>query len=91
MSNIKLKELPFFPPKRKKKFKRLSKHQILSNILPLYDSVGISLRERAHKSYAETYDVETTDDKNLDVSLFLVKRSINDLFRDLLREKRGLI
>ena len=35
------KELPFFP-KRSKRAKRLTKHQILKNILPFYDSVGIS-------------------------------------------------
>ena len=39
------KELPFFP-KRSKRPKRLTKHQILRNILPLYDSAGISKRER---------------------------------------------
>ena len=46
-------------------------------------------REHAHKYYAETYDVEVIDNKSLDGSLFLAKRSINDLLRDLLREKRG--
>ena len=55
----------------------------------MYDSVGISRREHAHKYYAETYDVEVIDNKSLDDSLFLAKKSINDLFRDLLREKRG--
>ena len=30
------------------------------------------------------------DIKSLDDSLFLVKKSINDFFRDLLEEKRGL-
>ena len=43
----------------------------------------------AHKYYAETYDVEVIDNKNLDDSLFLAEGSINKLFRDLLREKRG--
>ena len=92
--NIELsKELPFFPLKRKKTSKkrsnRLTKHQILQNILPLYDSVGISRRAHAHKYHAETYNVEITDRISLDDSLFLAKRSINDLFKDLLREKRG--
>ena len=78
-----------FPPKRKRKSKRLTKHQVLSNILPFYDSVGILRREHAHKHYAETYDVEVIDNTSIDDSLLLAKRSINDLFRDLLREKRG--
>ena len=58
-------------------------------MLHLYDSVGVSLREHAHRYSAETYDVEITDSISLDDSLFLAKRSINDLLRDLLREKRG--
>ena len=58
-------------------------------MLHLYHSVGVSLREHAHRYSAETYDVEITDSISLDDSLFLAKRSINDLLRDLLREKRG--
>ena len=42
-----------------------------------------------HKGYAETCDVEITDSISLDDSLFLAKRSVNDSFRDLLREKTG--
>ena len=87
---MKYQKHPFFPEKPKiKRSKRLTKRQILENVLPLYDSVGISLREHAHKYYAATYDVEITDSISLDDSLFLAKSSINDLFRDLLREKRG--
>ena len=44
LSNKELSEaLPFLPkrPKRSKRPKRLTKHQILQNILPFYDSVGI--------------------------------------------------
>ena len=82
------RELPFFP-KRSKRPKRLTKHQILRNILPLYDSVGISKRERAFKNYAETYEVEVVDRISLSDSLFLAKSSIIDLFSDLLEEKRG--
>ena len=91
--NIELsKEHPFFPLKRKKRSKktsnRLTKHQILQNILPFYDSAGIVLLEHAHQHAAETYDVEVIDNKSLDDSLFLAKKRINDLFRDLLREKK---
>ena len=56
---------------------------------PFFDSVEISRSENTHKYYAETYDVEVIDNKSLDDSLFLANKSINDLFRDLLREKRG--
>ena len=78
------KEFPF-PPKRKKRPTRLTKHQILSNILPFYDSVGISRREHALKYYAETYNVEIIDRIILADSLFLAKSSIINLFKDILR------
>ena len=78
-----------FPPKRPRRLKRLTKHQILENILPFYDSVGILRREPAHRYCAETYNVEVKDNKNLDDSLFLAKSSINNLFRDSLRKKGG--
>ena len=90
LTNIQLsKELPFHPLERKKRPKRLTKHQILQNVLPLYDSGGIFRREHTYRGSADTYDVEVIGNKSLDDSLFLAKRSINDLFRDLLREKRG--
>ena len=49
----------------------------------------MSRREHAQKYYAATYDIEVMDNTSLSDSLVLAKRSINDLFRDLLREKRG--
>ena len=85
LTNKQLSEALPFPPKNPKRSKTLTKHQILQNILPFCDSVGISKRERSHKGYAETYDVEVIDNKSLDDSLFLAKSSINDL----LQEKRG--
>ena len=86
LSNKQLSDILPFPPKRKKRSKRLTKCQILENVLPLYDSVVISRREHAHKYYAETYDVEVADNKILDDSLFLAKKTINDLF--IKKEKR---
>ena len=79
------KELPFFP----KRPKKLNKLQILKNILPLYDRVGISKRQRAFRGCAKTFNVEVVDRKNLGDSLFLARSSIGDLFSDLLQEKRG--
>ena len=84
-----LSDVLAFLPKRKKRPKRLTKYQILSNVLTFFDDVRSSLRDYAHKYYVETYDVEVMDTKSLGDLLFLAKRSINDLFRDLLREKRG--
>ena len=82
------KELPFFPS-RKKRPKRLTKYQILSNILPFFDSTGISRKQYAFRNYAGTYEVEIMDSKSLDDSLFLAKRSIKDFLKDSLEEKRG--
>ena len=78
-----------FPPKRSKRSKRLTKYQILSNVLPFFDDVGISRRECALRGYVESYNVEVMDAKSLGDSLFLAKRSINNFLRDLLEEKRG--
>ena len=42
------------------------------------------------ETYAGTYEVEVMDSSiSLADSLFLAKRSVNDLFRDSLKEKRG--
>ena len=72
-----------------KRSKKLNKNQILKNILPLYETVGISKRQRAFRGYAETFNVELTDRESLSDSLFSAKSSIIDLFSDLLEEKRG--
>ena len=55
----------------------------------MYNTVGISRRERAFKGYIETYNVEVVDKISLSDSLFLAKSSIVDLFKDLLQEKKG--
>ena len=80
--------LPFFP-ERSKRLKRLIKYQILSYILLFFDIVGISRKQYAFRNYAETYEVEVVDKIRLSDSLFVAKSSIIDLFKDLLREKRG--
>ena len=58
LSNKQLSEtLPFYPEQLKKS-KKLTNCQILKNILPLFEDAGISRRERAFKSYAETYTLK---------------------------------
>ena len=86
LTNKQLSEALPFPPKKPKKLK---KYQILKNILPFYNTVGISRRQRAYKRYIETYNVEVVDRISLSDSLFLAKNSIVDLFKDLLKEKRS--
>ena len=89
LTNKQLSDVLPFQPKWKKWSKWLTKHQILTNILRIYDSVGIVRSEHAQWHAAETYNVEITDTISIDDSLFLAKRGIHDLFRDLLKEKRG--
>ena len=79
----------YFSQKQKKRPKTLTKHQIRSNILPIYDSVGISRRKHALKCYAGTYDVQIIDRIILAASLFLAKSTIINWFKDILWEKRG--
>ena len=85
LTNKQLLEALPFPLKKPRKLK---KYQILKYILPFYDTVRISRRERAYKRYMETYNVEVVDKISLSDSLFLVKSKIVDLFKDLLKEKR---
>ena len=59
-------------------------------MLSFFDTVTIVKRGHAHRGYAETYNVEVMDSISLNDSLFLAKRSINEFFKDLLREKRSL-
>ena len=56
--------------------------EILWNVLPLFDDVGILRREYAFRNYAGTYEVEVMDSKSLDDSLFLAKKSINDFINN---------
>ena len=85
MTNKKLSDVLPFPPENSKK----RKYQILSNILPFYDTAGISTKEHAFRRYAETYNVEVMDSESLADSLFLAKSSIDNFLEDLSEEKRG--
>ena len=78
---IKISDILALPPERKKRPKRLSKYQILRNVLPLFDDVGIFKKQYAFINYAGTYEVEVIDSKSLGDSLFLAKKSIIDFLR----------
>ena len=77
-----LSDVLAFPLKRKRP-KTLTKRQILENIQPFYDTVGISRKEHAHKYYAEAYDVEVIDNKSLDDSLFFSKKKVLMIFSEI--------
>ena len=59
-------------------------------VLPFYDDVRILRKRRAFKNYAETYEVETIDNKSLSGLLFLSKSSIKNLLMIYLEKKEGL-
>ena len=89
-SNIEelLSEQPFYKaliekPSRKK----LSNLQLLQ-VPPFYDDGGIFKRQKAHKKCLASYNVECIVKNSLNDSLFSSKKSIKNLFNDLLREKK---
>ena len=74
---------------KKKRPRRLTKHQILKDILSYYETVGISRKQHAFRNYAETSEVEVIDRIGLSDSLVLAKSGIIELFSDLLRKKKS--
>ena len=75
--------------RRIKKHKNPTRRQILEDILPFFEDIGITRRERAFRGSAETYNVEVIDSVGLIDSLNLAKRPITDFLKDQLQEKRG--
>ena len=57
LSNKQLSDILPFPPEGKKRAKRLTKYQILRNVLPFFDDVGILRKQYAFRNYAGTYEV----------------------------------
>ena len=56
---------------------------------PFYDVINVLRKARAFKKYAETYEVEIINSKNLLDLLSVSKNNIKNLFDELLREKKG--
>ena len=84
-----LSEQPFYKePIKKPRIKKLSNQELLRE-LPFYDDINISKNERTFRGYAETYKVETISNRNLSDLLSVIKNSVNNLFDELLRGKRG--
>ena len=61
----------------------------MSNVLPFYEAPVISLGDHGFRNHERTYEVEVMDSRSLADSLFLAKKSINDLFREILKDRRG--
>ena len=85
-----LSEQPFYKTPMKWQKKNKLTNQELLQILRFYDSVGITKKDRAFRNYVSTYDAEIMDRESLMDTLDLSRTSINELFTDLLRERRGL-
>ena len=77
ISNKELSQaLPFHPEKTKK----LTKRQILENILPFFEEISVTRREPAFRGSAETYNVEVIDNTGLRDSLYLAKKDLSPTF-----------
>ena len=84
-----LREQPFYKaPIKKQKSKKLPNQELLQ-VLPFYDSAGITKKDRAFRNHVSRYSVEIMDRERLIDILVLSITSINELFTDLFREKRG--
>ena len=57
-------------------------------MLPFYDDVAVSKRQKTFRNYVASHEVERINKTSLDDSLDLSKKSIYSLFDDLLREKK---
>ena len=87
ISNKELSQaLPFHPEKTKK----LTKRQILENILPFFEEISIARTEHDFRGSAETYNVGVIDNVGLRDSLYLAKRSITNFLKDNYKKKEAL-
>ena len=84
-----LQEQSFYKqPIKKLGIKKLKNYELLRE-LPFYDDINILRKEKTFKQYAETYDIEIIQNKNLSNSLVISKPAIKYLFSDLLRDKNA--
>ena len=93
-TNDLVSEEPLFKPflnlflTQKPRVKKLNNHELLQ-VPPFYDVINVLRKARAFKKYAETYEVEIINSKNLLDLLSVSKNNIKNLFDELLREKKG--
>ena len=73
----------------KRRIKRVKNIDLLDE-LPFYDELSIAKISQAFKRYARSYTVEIIDSKDPLAQLEASKLSIEDLFKDLLDETKGL-
>ena len=83
------KVLPFYNKYvEKPKIKRLKNIDLFSD-LPFYEELEVIKTDHAFGGYAMSYKVEIVTEKAPLIQLEVSKRSIKDLFKDLLDETKG--
>ena len=83
------KILPFYNSCiERPKIKKLSNIQLLKE-LPFYDDLSIVKNKTAFSGYAQSYEVEIVDKKDVIVQLKSSEISIENLFKGLLVEMKG--
>ena len=82
--------LPFYNTFiEKSEIKKLSNIKLLQE-LPFYDELSIVKNSNTFSGYARSYKVEIGDKKDPLVQVEVSKSDIEDLFKDLLNEIKGL-
>ena len=83
------KILPFFNTYIKKpEVKNLNNVQLLKE-LPFYDKLSLVENKTVFSGYAQSYEIEIVDKRDVVVQLKASKISIVELFKDLLIELEG--
>ena len=85
-AKIVFKELPFYNAVIGKPHIKCFYNIGMLRKLPFYDDLGIVKTSKAFKGYAKSYSLRIIDSKHLPVQLTIIKPSIKDLFKDLLKE-----
>ena len=85
-----LRKQPFYKaPIEKPQSKKVTNKELLE-VLPFYDTVTFTKKERPFRNYVSTNSLEIMDRESLIDALKLIRTSTNELFTDLLREEGGL-
>ena len=85
-----LRKQPFYKALIEKPQSKKVTNKELLEVLPFYDTVTFTKKERPFRNYVSTNSLEIMDRESLIDALKLTRTSTNELFTDLLREEGGL-
>ena len=85
-----LRKQPFYKALIEKPQSKKVTNKELLEVLPFYDTVTFTKKERPFRNYVSTNSLEIMDRESLIDALKLIRTSTNELFTDLLREEGGL-